>query len=462
MLRKWFLTSTLICLSACVPQFSDALPDTLPTIQATAAFEVKGKTIAYASNDENFINPERGFDFGKQIMQTEDYTFVRKGGASVLFGYVDLGNFRYSPISSSYLGDLRRRLDKAREAGIKLVLRFYYTFGPGQDAPLNQVLQHIDQLKPIFSDHQDIIMAVQGGFIGAWGEWHDSSNGLDEPASAKAITDALLAAIPKERMLQLRYVQAISRMYPVPLRADQAYSGSNQARIGLHNDCFVANSHDAGTYRFPIKERTEDQAYLEQMSRFTPVGGETCEVPPNADTPFTRAGCSTVVTEMRRFNWSFISGTWYGPILDRWRFEGCYNLIARRLGYRFRLVKAVVPEALNKGENLKLMLEIANEGFAAPFNRRPVQLILRNTATKTATALPLNTDPRLWVPGKVSALYFDVPQNLAVGNYEMLLNLPDLYPRLASRPEYSIRLANTGVWESNTGFNTLQATLKIQ
>ncbi len=454
----------IVLLTACVPQFSDALPEVLPPANPTQAFEVKGKTFTYASSDENFINPERGFDFGKQIMQTEDYTFVRKGGASVLFGYVGIGNFRYSSISNDFLSDLRRRLDKARDAGIKLVLRFYYTFGPGEDAPLNRVLEHINQLKPIFSDYQDIILTVQGGFIGAWGEWHDSSNNLDNPATARTISEALLAAVPKERMVQLRYVQAIARMYPSPLASNQAYSGSNQARIGLHNDCFLSNGHDAGTYRFPSNERNEDQAYLEQLSQFTPIGGETCEVSPDTNTPYTRAGCATAVSEMRRFNWSFISGTWYGPIIERWKLEGCYDLIARRLGYRLRLVKAVIPEEVAKGENLKLMLEVANEGFAAPFNRRPAQIILRNKASKATVALPLNTDPRRFSPGKTTSVYADLalPGSLPAGTYDILLNLPDLFPRLASRPEYSIRLANPNVWEASTGYNALQASVKLQ
>lgn len=47
------------------------------------------------------------------------------------------------------------------------------------------------------------------------------------------------------------------------------------------------------------------------------------------------------------------------------------------------------------------------------------------------------------------------------GTYEAFLNLPDPEATLRRRPEYSIRLANEGVWEPSTGYNNLQATIAI-
>ena len=32
------------------------------------------------------------------------------------------------------------------------------------------VLQHLTQLAPILNEHSDVILAVQHGFIGTWGE----------------------------------------------------------------------------------------------------------------------------------------------------------------------------------------------------------------------------------------------------------------------------------------------------
>ena len=45
--------------------------------------------------------------------------------------------------------------------------------------------------------------------------------------------------------------------------------------------------------------------------------------------------------------------------------------------------------------------------------------------------------------------------------YNLFLNLPDASATLSTRPEYSVRFANTDVWEATTGYNKLNATLNV-
>ena len=40
---------------------------------------------------------------------------------------------------------------------------------PYGDASKNMVLQHINQLKPIFHQYEKVITSIEAGFIGAWG-----------------------------------------------------------------------------------------------------------------------------------------------------------------------------------------------------------------------------------------------------------------------------------------------------
>lgn len=54
-----------------------------------------------------------------------------------------------------------------------------------------------------------------------------------------------------------------------------------------------------------------------------------------------------------------------------------------------------------------------------------------------------------------------MPANAVLGNYQVLLNLPDPYLSIHDRPEYSIRLANKEVWEEKTGYNSLLANIQI-
>lgn len=92
-------------------------------------------------------------------------------------------------------------------------------------------------------------------------------------------------------------------------------------------------------------------------------------------------------------HWSFISATWYEPIIDPWKAEGCYGEIARRLGYRFSLVQSVIPEQVSQEGRLRLCFTLKNEGFATLFNPRPVQIVLGSRASQAVYSLSVKADP---------------------------------------------------------------------
>ena len=52
--------------------------------------------------------------------------------------------------------------------------------------------------------------------------------------------------------------------------------------------------------------------------------------------------------------------------------------------------------------------------------------------------------------------------SIPAGTYELLLKIEDSSSKLSERPDYCIRFANTGVWESATGFNKLSQTVIIK
>src|SRR6185295_13966836 len=60
-----------------------------------------------------------------------------------------------------------------------------------------------------------------------------------------------------------------------------AFDGSAAARIGFHNDCFLADATDAGTFAdydgaTDGQDITRLRDYQAQETRFTVMGGETC------------------------------------------------------------------------------------------------------------------------------------------------------------------------------------------
>jgi hypothetical protein len=69
----------------------------------------------------------------------------------------------------------------------------------------------------------------------------------------------------------------------------------------------------------------------------------------------------------------------------------------------------------------------------------------------------LDEDPRFWFTDKEVKLNIKIklPSEMRSGKYKVYLNLPDPTEVLHSRPEFSIQCANTGVWDSSTGYNKL-------
>ena len=449
------------------PERSDVQPTSAR--QRTIA-SVTTKSITYVQTTAEFPNPERGFHNNIELIDGKDFRDVRRKGYSMSRAYIRLDEYRNRPLSAAFLTQLNQQLQLVRVAGIKVILRFSYNFPMNEreidrapDASLGLTIEHINQLKPILQQNADAIAVFQGGFIGAWGEWHSSGNQLDRPQPKAKILAALLTAVPTSRMVQLRYPNDIRTNYPQSLTSANAFRGNAQARVGFHNDCFLANQSDAGTYKPDLPALKN---YVSNIAPFTAVGGETCDVAPTE----SRADCPTAEVELARFHWSYLNVNFYVPNLDRWRQEGCYDRISRSLGYRLQLVRSNFSPQVQRERQLSGNFVIKNSGYASPFNPRGLELILRHQQTGKIYRLPIlkslskTHDPRFWLPqaGEISVdVRTKIPQTAPPGGYDLLLNLPDPMPKLANRPEYSIRLANEQTWEAKTGFNSLGTTVRL-
>ncbi|MDA1192689.1 MAG: DUF4832 domain-containing protein, partial [Candidatus Poribacteria bacterium] len=267
------------------------------------------------------------------------------------------------------------------------------------------------------------------------------------------VVNALLDALPGDRFVQMRtpnYKRLVVGS-ATPISAEEAFGESKSARLGHHNDCFLATENDMGTY-----SGNRDRVYLEQDSQFAPVGGETCRpFPPHSD-------CENALREMSLYHWSYLNWDYHKDVLNSWRGE-CMDEVQRRLGYRFELVSGEFSEEVEVGGDLEVALTVQNVGFAAPYNPRDAEIVLRGTTTGVERAFALDVDPRRWLAGASHTLTHrialgDVPS----GDYELFLNLPDPKPTLRSNPDYAIRLANQGVWDSETGYNRLLSTVRVR
>jgi hypothetical protein len=375
---------------------------------------------------------------------------------------MSLASFINSPINQAKLDLFQTNMNAFRTAGLKAIVRFSYSSDTsGTDASLTQINAHLDQLKPYLEKNKDVIAVVQSGFIGGWGEWaysqHFGNLGsvtAQQWTDRKAVADKLIATVPAERMVALRTPDFKRRFTgTTPLAASEAFNGTARARLAHHNDCFLASSNDWGTYT----NTSVEYPFLQTETTHLAMGGETCNYAP------PRSDCPTALKELSMFHYSYLSNGYIKSVLDGFKAQGCYEEIKQRLGYRFVLQNGSYSSTAKPGGPLAVSFNMLNKGFAAPYNTRNVELILRNTSTSAVYRFKLNTDPRLWLPGQTSTVNQSVtlPADMPKGNYAVLLNLPDPMSALSTRPEYSIQLANTNTWEAATGFNNLNQVIGV-
>lgn len=410
-------------------------------------------------------NPERGFFLttdcrANPVSVSQLQSYKSQYGHTVFNCLFYLREFRSSPLSASVLEQLQTQMNNMRTAGFKMILRLAYTSTDIYDAPLSVVQGHLDQLAPLFRNNVDVIATIQAGIIGQWAEMSTSANygGANGPftaqdwANRKAVVDKLLAVVPSSRMVATRTPEFKMQPYgSTPLSDSEAFNGSARARVSHYNDCFISSSNDWGTYR-----GTADKEFLKQDSKFLAMSGETCALAVQND-------CSNALNEMSSLHWSLLHEGYNVDVINKWKSQGCFATIQARLGYRFQLQDATLSTSARAGGAIAVAFNIVNTGFAALYNERPVQLILRNVSTGAVIRLPLNADPRRWLPGSTIRVSQSVvlPSTIPAGTYAMLLALPDAASGLSTRPEYSIQLANTGIWEDSTGFNNLKANLVV-
>ena len=430
--------------SAAQPRRSPQRPAPVPALT----------TRVWRASEARIANPERGFYRFADIVGATDLRALRGAGDRLVYSTVRLDAFRHRTISDECLAGLDRGLDAAREAGLKVILRFAYNAGPypdpEPDAHRWRVLEHIAQLAPRLRAHADVILLVQAGFIGAWGEWHSSTRGLGSMRARRAVLEALLDALPPERMTQLRFPVDKHTLYGGPMRADEAFPGTYAARIGHHNDCFLASATDAGTW--PADQIAGWQRFVADEARFTPVGGETCRVnPPRSEGP-------SALAEMERLHFTFVNRDWHPDVVRGWFADGAGAVMEQRLGYRFELARTAVSTRVRPGGSLRVQVTLRNTGWAAMFNPRPVRLVVTGDAPE-ATVDFVGADPRRWAPGATITLEatMTLPTTLRPGVHGVALWLPDASPRLAAQADYSVRLANDGAWDASRGWNLLGA-----
>jgi hypothetical protein len=428
-----------------------------------------------------FPNPDRGFYSYAPILDNGSYAQIGNNGIRLVYGAITLRDFVHRDIDDAVLGTIGARFVELRSSGVKAVLRVNYNEDEtGTDAAMDQMIRHMVQLQPLLSENKDVIAYIEAGFFGQWGEWHDWCGGQsntdlsddfcskhpDTSRTWRQLVGELLNYMPRERFILLRYPgkkQAVFGGDPVTL--SEAYTNLAKARVGHHNDCFLASNDDMGTYQTfgTSNSVSELKSYLSRDTQFLPIGGETCSAQSGH-----RFSCDTALAEMEQLHWTYLNRDYYSGAFDFWKDGGCLNDIDRRLGYRLELLSATLPDTLVKGSSQTVVFRIRNTGFARAHHFRKAYLRIFSDAEVLANLELSEIDIRNIGAGETATLAgtFLVPAHVPEQLVSVALWLPDQDRRNWNNSRFSVRLAyeqNESDWAamSSPGHNVIRAAVPV-
>lgn len=403
-------------------------PHDAPGPDAPGDPRVRSTDFAEASGDVR--NPDRGF-----------YWWDWNEESPLVLVKLQLGDHCAEPsLPASVISAARDRLGAHRAAGQRVILRSVYAdegelnaCGRADAESIAIVEAHIAQLAPVYADHADVIAYVEAGYLGMWGEWNSEhapagTSLWESQDHRRRVLRALLDAVPDELAVLVRRPR---------FREELPFPPEDLARIGFHDDCFLASADDAGTYEPP---RTPDEwkDYVRAATTIVPIGGETCRDAPE----FT--ACPNALADLARLRFDYLHEGYSTEVIDRWREEGCLDEIRERLGYRIVLRAVEAPARVAAGGTLRLRLELENLGFAPPRSTRRLRVIVRaDDGSELATLSPREPDAgsRGWEPGPIAPLELvvDLPGDLAPGEHELRVALLD---DTSDAPAYALVFAN--------------------
>ena len=448
----------------------------LSSLLLTATLYAQAITVNYTpDNTTIFRNPERGFTEENSRKVSEDKPNVVKGNVSSSWGnnykmslMVVLYNFNYfkaQDLPEKVLKGFDEDMAELRNYGLKCVLRFAYTETTSDkvDATPDWVERHLEQLKPHLEQNADVIYVVEAGFVGVWGEWYYTSNYGNESqhmnAKRRRVVDALLMNVPQDRFVLFRYPMIKTEYFgdETPLTSLEAFSGSDRARMGCHNDAFLNEWGNDGTYA--SDDLSDDPAvreYIAKETMYVPNGGET-----NVEsTSLAKKVYADAPEEMATYHWSFCGSSYATQVTSRWRESGIFDTLNVHMGYRYNLLQAIYSDEAAPGGRMNVVIHLFNAGYAPLYNKRTAYLVLKNGAQ--TYSLPLTSDPRRWQPGHTFIMEQPaIPSEVKEGTYRLYLWMPDQYESIKNDPRFAIRFGNVDVWDETTGYNDLHASIVI-
>lgn len=313
-------------------------------------------------------------------------------------------------LTEDALNVLQQTFDNIRDFGGRVIVRICYDpwyNGRSNVTPDHEwVLKHVKQLAPVLSKNTDVIVALEMGMHGAYGEMHsDTSITYDRVAEA---VNLMLRNTPPELKILTRTGNYSAKVlgfdnWGVDFHIDgekfaeiAKAKGDTMYRVGMFNDGYLGTQYDYGTWGADCKTsicREEGVAWLEKYSINTPYGGEALT---------TASGYQVINTpeflsyEGFRTHTSYLNIQWNNNLIDSWKktpfkqkdFDydparvdslSGFKYINDHLGYRFVLRESWLSDTVGADGILRAKLRIQNVGFGNLTRKMNVSLYVHGS-----------------------------------------------------------------------------------
>lgn len=459
--------------------------------------------LCYEETTEEVLNPGQGFylalghSFGAgetaavwSVSQLKEYArqygllHLRLGlkAFSAAAGGADID------LTEEMLASFAATLENVRQAGFTAMIRFSYNLSGNRDEngryleaepPLALIERHIASLGTVIARYTDVIIGVETGMFGPWGEQHSTQ--IANSANAEnycRLVAAWLKAVPAPRPVSVRrplyFTHWANLTYglnltPATLGAFRSEESGLPAaavaelnRVGVYNDGYLGSSSDLGTFT----DRTSETQWISRQTG-TYYGGEVV-----ADSKTGNIGEYNNVSYLEREGFlthtSYLNYGWnYDKVIAAWEkntYRGAdpvyygktseYRFVANRLGYRL-VLRSLKVSGARGGDSLRVEGRIENVGFGQVVADKKAELVLSGGG-ETLSA-EIDWDIRK-VRGTVKAFSAEVslPASLAAGDYRLYFKLSDREEKTAGALR-TIRLANDDerIWNAELGANFL-------
>lgn len=326
---------------------------------------------------------------------------------------------------------IRSQFEVMKKYGIQAIVRPLYDWnGKAGKEPkkFDTILTHIKQLGVVFGQYEDIILCIEAGLIGPYGEWHNSN--YLSTNHKRTIIDTYLRSTPKTMQISIRRPEFYREIFNTnnPAQEESVRKGKDKGRVGFHNDGYLGSKNDLGTYTKWSRKKELD--FQNVHNQFLFFGGE-------ATMTSEYGKLFNAIKDMTQTHCTYLNKEHYLPLKEVWKktlYTGAnaadpayvkktgYKYIEDHLGYRFVLQISEIQKGVWGGKTFYGQFVVWNSGFGNIIKPKDVSIIL--TKDKEKIQIPIEIDVRKWKRGLATESYeVKVPKGTSKGIWNVYLSI---------------------------------------